>query len=150
MADNSIHPIPTDNTSGSQMVSRQEDRLILQSLTLPHGVEASSLTTATVSGYDTMKGSAAPSARPSWSDAYSASMRTLVEATKGQPPEVLHAADYVLEQVAKLTSYDEQKIIGARYQLAQDLKDGSFAHKVEAARGAVEIFVHQQTLSLDR
>lgn len=150
MAENSIDPTTTDNTSGGQMVSRQEDRLILQSLTLPHGVEASGLTAATVSGYDTMKGSAAPSARPSWSDAYTESMRALVEATKNQPPEVLHAADFVLEQVAKMTSYDEQKIIEARHQLAQDLKDGSFAHKVEAARGAVEIFVHQQTLSLER
>ena len=150
MAESSIPPISTEHAGGNQPLPKQEDKLILQSLTLPHGVEASSLSAATVSGYDTLKGSTAPSARPSWSDEYAASMRAMVEAAKDKPPEVLHAADFVLEHVAITSGYDEQKIIQARHQLAQDLIDGSFAHKVEAARASVAQFVTQQADSLER
>lgn len=150
MAENSVPPITPEHTSSNQPLSQQEHKLILQSLTLPHGVEASGLSAATVSGYDTLKGSAAPSARPSWSDEYAASMRAMVEAAKDKPPEVLHAADFVLEHVAITSGYDEQKIIQARLQLAQDLIDGSFAHKVEAARASVAQFVTQQADSLER
>lgn len=138
-------PATVDNDqSGGQFVASHEEQLILKSLTLPHGIGVSAAQASTVEGYDTIKGAGATTARPDWSAEYSLSMRTMMEAARNQPPAVLHAADYVLEQVAKMSHYDEQKIIQARQQLAQDLNDGSFAKKVESARHVVETMVDQQ------
>ena len=140
---------PDTLPSGNQLVTDQEEKLILKSLTLPHGIGVDYGRAATVEGYDTVKGQGATTARPDWSSEYSQSMRTLIDATRNQPPAVLHAADYVLEQVAKAANYDEQRIIQARQQLAQDINDGIFAKKVEAARHTVESAVELQ-LSQER
>jgi len=130
--------------TGNQLVTDQEEKLILKSLTRPHGIAVDYTQAATLEGYDTVKGQGATTARPDWSSEYSQSMRTLVDATRNQPPAVLHAADFVLEQVAKAANYDEQRIIQARQQLAQDINDGSFAKKVESARHSVETVIEQQ------
>lgn len=151
MSDIQHQPAPTDTPqSGHQLVAGHEEQLILKSLTLPHGVGVDPYKAATLEGYDTVKGPGAPAARPDWSSAYSDAVRTLAEATKNQPPAILHAADYVLEQVARMSHYDEQRIIQARQQLAQDLSDGSFASKVATAQNAIEAIVHQQEQSLER
>lgn len=151
MSDIQNQPTPTGTPqSGHQLVAAYEEPLILKSLTLPHGVGVDPYKAATLEGYDTGKAAGAPSARPDWSSDYSHAMRTLVEASQNQPPAVLHAADYVLEQVARMSNYDEQRIIQARQQLAQDLLDGSFASKVETARNTIETIVHQQEPSLER
>jgi hypothetical protein len=145
MSDHQNQPEATHITqSGATLVAEHENPLLLKSLTLPHGVAVDAMKAATLEGYDTVKGASAPSTSPDWSSEYSQSMRTLMEAAKKQPPEILHAADYVLEQVAKMTHYDEQKIIQARHQITQDLNDGSFAKKVETARHAIETMIDQQ------
>ena len=136
--------------SGATLVAEHESQLILKSLTLPHGIATDTPKVATLEGYDTIKTADAPAARPDWSSEYSQSMRTLIDAARNQPPAVLHAADYVLEQVAKMTNYDEQRIIQARHQIAQDLNDGSFAKKVDTSRSVIETMVYQQASSPER
>jgi len=132
------------NPSGSHTVSSNEEQLILKSLTLPHGVATDASKATTIAGYDTMENAGNMMAKPDWSAEYSQSMRTMMDAAKHHPPEVLHAADYMLEQVARMSNYDEQKIIQARQQIALDLSDGSFVRKVEAARNTIEEIVERR------